>query len=179
MLDSGIKDRLELLKAQRVEEILNDDSLSKIDKLRTIEEEKLWDYSRFIQDEFASFNGCEWQNEAIELEKKEAERLLELGVGDDICAKMFYQSKMTDSIFDPSLFIYEKYEIVSYARALELAHENHLCEVNSEEFDENPLMTVITTRHPYTELKKNYLDIVDVVFNFAVKNKIVGFKNDW
>jgi hypothetical protein len=176
MLDSGIKDRLELLKAERVDEILNDDSLSKIDKLKTIEKEKLWGYATYIQHEFS-----DWEKEVIELERIEAERLLELGdlSGTDICYRVFYQSKMTDSIFDPSRMIYEKHESVSYAEALEMCYDEHFDENEDEAETDNPLITVITTRHPFTVLKKPYKDIVDCVFNYACENKIIGFKNDW
>ncbi len=41
------------------------------------------------------------------------------------------------------------------------------------------LIALITTRRPFTKLEKYYNDIVDVVFDYACKNKIVGFKNDW
>lgn len=136
------------LKEERVNDILNDDTLSKIEKLKTIEDEKLWGHSKYIQNEFK-----EWEKEAKALEKLEAERILREGSDDphEICAKQFYQSKMTDSIFDPSHMEYKKRELVSYADALlKLA----------EDTEEDSLIAVITTRHPYVELNKSFEEIM-------------------
>ncbi len=166
----SVKEKLALLKEERINEILNDNNLSKIEKLEIIETEKLWGYASFIQHEFV-----QWEKEAIELEKIEAERILEEGSSDsnEICAKQFYQSRMTDSIFDPSTFLYERCEQVSYAD-----HLSRILEFHENEGD-NPLITVISTRHPCIELKKPFKEIVDAVFEFACNNKIIGFTNDW
>lgn len=51
--------------------------------------------------------------------------------------------------------------------------------ISSENKPFSKKLTVITTRRPFTKLEKYYNDIVDVVFDYACKNKIVGFKNDW
>jgi hypothetical protein len=152
---------------REVLEILNNDSLSKLDKLKIIEEKRYWGYAEYIQHEFK-----QWEKEALKLEKKEAQRILKEGSDDsyEICAEQFYQSKMTDSIFDPSTFKHERYQRVSYYKELK-----DLFEDNSEE----EIITVITTRHPRVELKKTYQEIVDSVFEYACKNEIIGFINDW
>lgn len=181
---SKVKEQLEALKGARIQEILDDTTTSKIEKLQLLENENLFNYAPYIQHEF-----LDWEKEAVELEKLEAERILSEGSDNshEICARQFYQSKITDSIFDPSTFNYEKYETVSYADALELALEQHFENLEDEEDEpteeeldeENPLMVVITTRHPYTKLKKRYSEVVDVVFDYCVENEIVGFKMDW
>ena len=175
-----LQKQIEALKEQRIQEIMDDNNLSKIQKIKLFEKEQLFKYAPYIQDEFP-----EWQKEAIQLEKLEAERILKEGSDNphEICSKQFYQSKMTDTIFDPSTFYYEKYEIVSYADSLNLCLERAFEDMSEEEYDaldkDNPIITVITTRHPYIELKKPYNEIVDKVYEFCIKNKIWGFKNDW
>lgn len=175
-----LQKQIEALKAQRIQEIKDDNKLSKIEKLRLFEKEQLFQCAPYIQDEFT-----DWEKEAIELEKIEAERILKEGSDDprEICARQFYQSKMTDTIFDPSTFYYEKYQTVSYADALESCLESALEDMSEEEYDAvdkvNPIITAITTRHPYTELKKSYNEIVDKVYEYCIENKIWGFKNDW
>ncbi len=134
----------------RVATILEDSSLSKIKKLAAIEEERLWPYADYCQDEFK-----DWEQEAQQLGK--------------------YQ--MSDTIFDPSVMDRDRGSKVSYADALEFLLENQ--EENEDEDPDNPLITVITTRRTNYEFKKTYNEVVDKVFDYACKNKIVGFHIDW
>lgn len=167
-------DRLSAIKEEIVNEILSSD-LTKIEKLRKIEKEQLWGYHKYIQHEFP-----QWEEEARELVKKEAQRILDEKYPKylrDICTKQLYHSKMTDSIFDPSTFKYEKYETVSYADALQCVLEEAQDRLDSD--DENPMIDVVTTRHPVVSIKKTYNEIVDAVFENAVSNKVVGFINNW
>jgi len=175
-----LQKQIEALKLQRIQEIMDDNNVSKIQKIKLFEKEQLFNCAPYIQHEFP-----DWEIEAVELEKLEAERILKEGCDNpnEICAKQFYQSKMTDTIFDPSTFYYEKYETVSYSDSLQNCLENALEDISEEEYDavdkDNPIITVITTRHPHTELKKPYNEIIDKVYEFCITNKIWGFKNDW
>lgn len=168
----NLAEQIEKLKAERIEQIIDDTSISKIEKLKLFEKEKLFDVGTFLQTEFP-----DWEKEVVELERLEAERILKEGSlsnPNDICTKQFYQSKMTDTIFDPSdMDSYEKYQTVTYAaRLAEVKEENEIV-------DDSELIAVITTRHPRVELKKSYQEVVDKVFEFCIKNKLYGFKNDW
>jgi hypothetical protein len=148
----GTKENLQKLKNERVKEILKDKSLSKIEKLRTIEEERLWGYADWVQNEFE-----DWEKEAKSLYKKLK--------GQGSC--------VSDTIFNDG----ERYSNMSYADLLEYLGEDY---EDEDEEVKDPLITVVTTRgEPYVEIKKPLSEVIDVVFKFAVKNKIIGFKNDW
>lgn len=149
----NLQKQIEALKEQRIQEILDDNTLSKIDKLKLFETEQLFICAPYIQNEFP-----EWVAEAKTLAKAEIKDR----------STIEYYSIMTDSIFDPSNDKYEKYETVSYAEELE--------DLNSEESD---LIVVITTRGPAISLIKTRQEVIDVVFDFCVKNRFWGFKNDW
>lgn len=75
-----------------------------------------------------------------------------------------------DSIYDPSNECYDKYSDISYANSLEdLVYD----------VDEDGLITVLTNRSNSAVIKKTPEEIIDVVFDFCVKEKIIGFKMDW
>ncbi len=156
----NLQQQIKKLEEKRIQEILDDDSLSKIEKLKLLENENLFTIASYIQHEFRK-----WEEEAKELEKLKAEQ--EFANNKDP-NKHFYHSKMTDSIFDPSLGIHEKYETVSYADALE-----------NLETDENDMVVVITTRNPHIKLLKSKQEVIDVVFDFCVQHKYHSFKINW
>jgi hypothetical protein len=157
----SLKEQIKQLQEARIEEIIAS-SVSKIEKLKLLEKEKLFKYAEYIQEEFT-----DWEVEAVQLEKELAEKQFAEGKSED---GFFYHSKMTDTIFDPSTFEYEKYETVSYASALERMLRN---------VDESGNVVVITTRGPRIELIKPVNEVIDKVFEFCVTNKYVGYKNDW
>ena len=145
-------DYLKEAKEKAINEILNSD-MDKLTKLKTIEDNGLWGYSKYINHEFS-----EWEEEAKELERTTAEE-----------NNKTYHSKMTDSIFDPSTFMFEKYESVSYVEALNRILKKH----------KTDLVPVITTRNPVVSLYKTKEEIINTVYDFCVENKIIGFENDW
>ena len=149
----------------RVQEILDDNLLSKIEKLNCLTDEQLWGIAPYIQHEFK-----QWETEAIELEKMEAERLLTVP-GTDICNRQFYQSKMTDSMLYHIVSL-EKYETCYYVDIL----ESIIDEYGS---DGNQLIPIITTRHPKIKLEKTVNEIIDAIFDYCVEHKIIGFTFDW
>ena len=160
-----LQEQIAQLQEARIQEILAL-PISKIEKLKLLETENLFGYAPYIQHEFP-----EWEEEAMELEKALAEKQFAEGKSEH---GMFYHSKMTDTIFDPSTFNYEKYETVSYADALE-----NMLEKLDEDEDRNGMVVAVTTRGPYTELLKTPEEVIDKVFDFCIKNKLVGYKNDW
>lgn len=152
------KEKFEEARKERVQEILNDDSLSKIEKLITIEEERLWGYATYIQSAFPK-----WEEE-IKLLYEEAK------------GNRPYHEAMIDDIFDPSVTDYDKHAIVSYGNTLAGLIEE---QDDIDEDEEDPEIVVMTTRGIKVELKKKYSEIIDAVFDFACKKEIVGFENDW
>lgn len=153
-------DKLNNLKEEIVNEILADESLSKIEKLEKIEKNKLWGYATYIQDEFP-----EWTEEF----KKE------LGVA----------HPCIDSMFDPSHFKHEKYETVSYSDELKYLEDHFEDYADDYDEDEDEVMNtvatypVLTNRTNDKKVWKTKEQIIDAVFKHCVKEKIVGYKNDW
>lgn len=159
----NIQDQIKALQTLRIAEIVNDDSLFKVEKLKLLEKEKLFGYASSIQTEFP-----EWEEEIIELERIEARRRFDNGKD-----KYFYQSKMVDSVFDPSRDTYEKCELVSYADFI----ENMLDEFEDETNSDN--IIVLSTRGPCVTLSKPLNEVIDKIFDFCIEKRIIGFKNDW
>lgn len=171
----SLKDQIKELQALRIQEILEDDSINKVEKLELLENERLWGVANHIQQEFR-----EWEKEILELERLEAQRLFDSGKNDprEICTRQFYQSKMVDTIFDPSRSDYEKYQQVSYADVMRDLLDNSYDGEDEEDVDAN-MIAVMTTRHPVVTLWKSRQEVIDKIFEFAVQNKIVGYKNSW
>lgn len=158
----NIQEQIKELQTLRIEEIVNDDSLSKIEKLKMLEKEKLFGYASSLQTVFP-----EWEEEIIELERIEAHQRFNEGKD-----KYFYQSKMVDDIFDPSYDINEKYVTVSYADFLENCLDDFM-------EDDSDSVTVMTTRGPSVKLVKSLTEVIDKIYDYCIEHKIIGFKNDW
>lgn len=156
----NIKEQMEILREARINEIINDESIPKLDKLRLFGNEKLFDYASYTQEEF-----IEWERDAKEQYKN--------GGGSG--------SAMTDTIFAPSVNEqYEKYENVSYPEALEAFFENYEYELDDDKLaDFDGKYTVVTCRSSDIKIQKTKQEIIDAVYNFCITNKIIGFKNDW
>jgi hypothetical protein len=165
----NLQEQIKQLQESRIQEILDDNSISKIEKLKLFDKEKLFDYADYIQTEFP-----EWEEEAMALEKALAEKQFAEGKSKLMAEgkPILYFSKMTDTIFDPSTFEYEKYETVSYADAIENM-------IRRKKVDSEGKIVVVTTRGPHTELKKTPEEVIDKLFEFCVKNRLIGYKNDW
>lgn len=156
----NIKEQIEQLKEARIQEIINDELISKIDKLKLLETEKLFGYAPYIQHEF-----IEWEKEAQEQDKAISKK----------------DWSMTDSFLSPSESEYEKYDIVSYVEALEIFFQN--CEEEFEDGNDGPFdgerYVVITCRSSNIIIQKTKQEIIDAIYDFCIMNRIIGFKNNW
>ena len=65
---STLKEQIEALKQQRIEEIINDDSISKLEKLKLFSDENLFEIEDYIQDD-EIFK--EWIEELVSMVKSE------------------------------------------------------------------------------------------------------------
>jgi hypothetical protein len=165
------KEKIEELKQVRIAEILDDTTISSLKKLELLTEEELFGYAEYVQDEFP-----EWEKEAIELERIEAQKLFDNGK-----ETWFFQSKMVDTIWACDGYTVDRYIDITYAELLGWVSDNY-CDETDNDADiekENPMITIMTTRRPCIELKKPFNEIVDKIFDFCIANKIIGFKNDW
>ena len=156
----NIKEQIEQLKEARTQEIINDKLISKIDKLKLLETEKLFEYAPYIQHEFV-----EWEKEAQEQDKAISKK----------------DWSTTDSFLSPSVSAYEKYEIISYAEALEVFFED--CEDEFEGGNDGPFdgekYVVITCRSSDVVIQKTKQEIIDAIYEYCIMNKIIGFINTW
>ena len=158
-----LKDQLAELKKQRLKEIV-DSNDPVVAKLQAINAEGLFEdpISPFIQHELP-----EWEAEARALEKAVA--------GDG------HASGLVDSAWDPSHMEYKKCETVLYEDILEeLPHYHRTAvEEGDEEEEDDPMIDIMTTRGPQCVLRKRYSEVCRQVFEFCLRNEVVGFKNDW
>ena len=146
--------KLEELRLVVLQEIIADRELSAFGKLKRIDELRLLPYAKFVQNEFE-----EWEDKFRQslMEKYNATNHF-----------------IIDSIFNPHALDFEKYESVSYYKALDglrdkMSHEGAL-------IDE---IAILTLRGHQDKIIKSFDEIVAQVLNFCVEKQIIGFKNDW
>jgi hypothetical protein len=146
------KIEFEKVRDEIVATLLRDDSLTKIEKLATIESERLWGYADWIQRPFGI-----WE--------EEIQAMVTQPYGRSFVDDFFHYRD------------YERYIAVSFADAMEYLLEEEIDE--EQEGKKDPLILVLSTRGNRAELKKPLSEVIDVLFDFACENKIVGFINDW
>lgn len=163
---------LEEAKEKAIEEIINSD-MTKMEKLEAITENSLWGYSSWINDEF-----IEWENDAKTISLTKSQEDFDSGR-----TSYLRDFVICDSIFSPSHdYSYEKYQLVKYTEALEYIFERYaedFEEENGEEYNNEPIPVITTRDNPSIIIYKTSDEIIDAVYNFCIKNKIIGFKNDW
>ncbi len=152
----SLKDQIKELQTLRIQEILEDDSIDKLAKLKLLKDEKLFDVARWLQSPLQ-----DWESELEVIVNK----------------KQPYA--ITDSIFSPSEYWAEKYQTIFFDEFLESYFES----VDWEEIDglevEPTDYRVVTDRSFNMEIRKTKEEIVDKVFEFAVANKLIGYINQW
>ena len=150
-----LREKISSLKEEALQEVINDNSLSKVQKLRLIDDYDLLDYHEWINHPFA-----EWNDEVFELERIEAQKLLNEGK-----ITYFHQSSMVDD--DINHHCENKGERISYADYLD----------SIEEYEDK--IPVLTTRNPHITLYKTYEEVVDYLYDYCLMNKIIGHVFDW
>ena len=152
-----LKDQLVELKKQRLKEIV-DSHATVVAKLKAINDEGLFEnpISPCVQRELP-----EWEAEARALEKEAA------GYG--------YASKVVESAWRKE---YEKRETVLYADILEELPHKHRSAVKGDDVG-NPMIDIMTTFRPKCVLRKRYSEVCRQLFEYCLRNEVVGFKNDF
>ena len=160
---SNIQQQIKELQEKRINEIINDESLSKLQKLNLFEEEKLFKIEDYIQDE-EIFK--EWVDELTLLVKEEK--------GQNCC--------ICDTFLSPSEIDAEKYttlhlsEIDTY---LECLIEDNDEEYDGMIFDYNKPLPIVTARGSKLTIDKTPQEVLDKVYDYAITNKVCGYKIDW
>lgn len=160
---SNIQQQIKELQEKRINEIINDESLSKLQKLNLFEEEKLFKIEDYIQDE-EIFK--EWVDELTLLVKEEK--------GTNYC--------MCDTFLSPSEIDVDKYSTL-YLSEIDTYLES-LIEDNDEDydgmiFDYNKPLVVVRARGSKLTIDKTPQEVLDKVYEYTITNKVCGYKIDW
>jgi hypothetical protein len=150
-----LQEQIKQLQEQRIQEIINNESISKLDRLNLIKQERLFNIAPYIQDEFK-----EWGEEFKEQ--------LKLENPSSFC--------MIDSFYDPSTFDFEKYETIYYDEIEDIL-DNLVVDDDDGFTGDNYI--VFTNRQSKTVFRKSKQEIIDKIYDFCIANKYIGFKMDW
>lgn len=144
------------IREEFINEILNDNSLSKVEKLQQLTDLRLWGVDCFI----SGFSDG-WETEcAIEEERRAIADGKEKGK-DYICG--FCDCPLYED--------YDRHSVIYYVDIIERALENR---------EEDGTILVATCRGDYhSEIYKTADEVIDHIFDFAVENKSIGFELDW
>lgn len=157
----AIKKKVEDVKQEVLKEILEDDSLSKVEKLEIISENQLWPVSDWIDEVFT-----EWENECRENEKKAA-------IADGKDPDKDYISDITDDYFVLNEIFYDRRATVYYMDAIE-GLEYRIDDKGGEE------IVVVRNRGNYKSVvKKTPQEVIDRICDFCFENKVIGCVVDW
>jgi hypothetical protein len=160
---SNLKEQIEALKEQRIQEIITNNNLTKLEKLKIFNEESLFNIESFIQDD-EIFE--EWVNELILKVKEETKR----------------DWVIIDTFISPSECDLDKYSTF-YLFEIESLLEN-LIEDNDEDyegkvFDYPNTLPIVTARSSELTINKTPQEVLDKIYTYAITNKVCGYKIDW
>jgi hypothetical protein len=150
---STIKEQLETLKELRIQEILEYD-ISKLDKLKLFAEERLFGIADKIQNEFSR-----WEEE---------EKSIIMGLGYD------GSKEWNKEIIFKNLLMYE-------SRYVTLYYPDRLQEIKNSYFDTEYLVSVLLFHRGHFQhyVDKTYEEVENELFDFCVKNRLIGFIYNW
>lgn len=143
------------LKEQLIEEIIKDESLTKLQKLRLLAEQNLFPISSSVKDEKIF---VDWIEELEIKVKKE---------------NVFV---IVDTFLSRNL---ERYEIFFFYE-VETLLENYIYSDFDGDITNCPdLMPVVKDRSLGLTIERTAKEIVDKIYDYAIKNRICGYENDW
>lgn len=160
---SSLKEQIEALKEQRIQEIINDTNLTKLEKLKLLADENLFEIKSYIQDD-EIFK--DWQEELTAKVKAETKR-------DRALVDSFLSPSENDFDRNSTLYLYD----IEYLLA-------DLIEDHDEDYDGDVLdypnpIPVITARSSELTIDKTPAEVLDKIYEWAIANKICGYKIDW
>lgn len=156
---NSAREKIALAKKELLDEVLNNDSLSKFEKLEVITNEELFGIADWIQT--GMFR--DWEIECNALEKKAVESDPNNSEGSYVCT-------ITDDYFTISDFYEDRRETVYFMNALE----------NLLEEPEDLEIVVVSNRGKYgSKIYKKPAEIIDRVCDYCFENKIIGCVVDW
>lgn len=156
-----IQDKIEKMNSLRKEilsDILGNNELTKLGKLKLITEQRLWRVHPYVQNEFK-----DWENECNEKEK-------ESRLKDTKTVRGFVYDCTTNDSF---LRNDNKDKYATYI---------YIDEINNilEEYELTDDFLVMTNRGDYeTKLYKKVSEVIDRICDYCLENEIIGFTFDW
>ena len=152
---------LEDIKESLAKEVLAS-KLPKEEQLDIITNNSLWGIASWVQPIF-----IEWEQECIDLERATA-------IADGkIEGKDYFCSIVDDFVNNNGM--YSKHETIYFTSII-----NQLYDLENDEEKNLGKFEVITCRGDYkSKIFKTKEEIIDCVYDFAVKNKIIGYELDW
>lgn len=160
---SNIKKQIELLKEQRIEEIIADNNISKLEKLKLFKEESLFGIESYIQDN-EIFE--EWVAELVLKIKKDRRK----------------DFVIVDTFISPSEYDFERYEtfyLFEIKDILENLIEDYDEDYEGEVFDYPNTFPVVTARNSKFTINKTPQEVLDKIYAYAITNRVCGYKIDW
>ena len=160
---SNLKKQIEELKEQRIQEIINDDSLTKLEKLKLFSEEDLFEIKDYIQDDVIF---KEWVDELTVMVKEQTKR----------------DRVTTDTFLSPASHDFDKYStlyLYDIEYVLENLLEDHDEDYDGELFDYHNPLPVVTSRCSDLTINKTPAEVLDMVYQYAITNKVCGYEIDW
>lgn len=160
---STLKEQIEALKEQRISEIINDTSITKLRKLELFSEEGLFGIEDFIRDKNIF---KEWVEELQSMVKSE-------NGGNHALIDTFLSPASIDLDRHRTFHLYEVADILF-----------GLMEDTDEEYEDevldypNPL-PVVTARRSKLTINKTPAEVIDKVYEYAITNKVCGYTIDW
>ena len=168
---------LKKIKKGAIKEILGDKTTTSLEKLATIEENGLWDFSDWVNEEFP-----EWEQECCDLERQAT-----IDAGKD--PETEHVCTITDTVFDPSWADHGRGATVSYVSIMRdylWRFNRNASEEDKAEFKKTgkiPLsdtMVVVSNRGDYnSKVVKPVQEVIDRICEFCIKEKVIGYTNDW
>jgi hypothetical protein len=160
---SNLKEQIKALQEQRIQEIINDDSLTKLEKLKLFAEEALFETEDYIQDDLIF---KEWVDELTLMVREETKR----------------DWAMTDTFLSPASHDFDKYSTF-YLYDIEYLLDN-LLEACGEDYEGNIFdypnpIPVVTARSSNLKINKPPAEVLDKVYEYAIKYRVCAYKIDW
>jgi hypothetical protein len=150
---NNIKQQIAELQKERINEIISDPTIDKLEKLRILQKERLFQFDPYYSNPF-----------------KEYEKTLELSVHEKT-GKTF--STVRNIITDT----FERYRKVTFVDFL----EDYFDDNYDEELVNDPttLYPICESNDTDDKIFKTKDEIIDIIFDHCFENKIVGFTFDW
>jgi hypothetical protein len=158
-----LKARIKNLKEELINEVLNDNTISKLEKLRVISDENLFPYASYI---VSPFHDTKYYREYLEIVSQNPEyqkRYNHDRTGRSCHAEDYFHRRE-----------YDRHQTIDFADTLEWMDDDY-------DDDESDKKGIVIFRNSTTKdvCSITSEQFIDCIYNWCVKNKKIGFIFDW